>query len=117
MYETWQGQYNCGIFQGDSISPLSICLSLIPITNELNKTKYGCEIYEETINHLFHTDDLNLYAKNGKELEVLFITVKPFSDGIGIDLGQDKCAKTTFIQGKIAWTIAVELDIDTAFVN
>ena len=105
---------NCGIFQWYSISPLLFCLSLIPLTNKFNKTKYGYEIYEETINHLFHIDDLNLYAKNCKELEGLFFTVKPFSDDIGIELGLDKCAKTTFIQGKHTRTTAVELDINTA---
>ena len=29
---------NCGIFQGDSLSPLLFCLELIPLTNELNNT-------------------------------------------------------------------------------
>ena len=43
---------NCGIFQGDPLSPLLFCLSLIPLTNELNNTKYGYEIYEKTISPL-----------------------------------------------------------------
>ena len=71
---------NCGIFQGDSLSPLSFCLSLIPLTNELNNTKYGYENYEKAINHLFYMhDDLKLYAKNDKELEGLLSTVKQFN--------------------------------------
>ena len=67
---------NCGIFQGDSLSPLLFCLSLIPLTNKLINTKYGYEISENTINHLFNMDDLKLYAKNDKELESLLSTVK-----------------------------------------
>ena len=35
---------NCIIFHGDSLSPLLFSLSLIPLTNELNNTKYGYEI-------------------------------------------------------------------------
>ena len=78
---------NYGIFIGDSISPQSFCLSLIPLTNELNNTKYGYEIHEETINHLFYMDGLKLYAKNDKELEGLIFTVKQFSDDVGMDSG------------------------------
>ena len=81
---------------------------LIPLTNELNNTKYGYEIYEKTINHLFYMDDLKLYAKNDKELESLHSTVKQFSDDIGMEFGLDKRAKATFIKGKLTRTTAVE---------
>ena len=104
---------NCGIFQGDSLSPLLFCFSLVPPTNELNNTKYGYDIYEETINHLFYMDDLKLYAKNEKEREGLLSTVKQFSHDIGMEFGLDKCAKETFIKGKLTRTTAVELGIDT----
>ena len=70
---------NCGIFQGDSLSPLLFCLLLLPLTNELNNTKNGYEIYEKAINHLFYMDDLKLYAKNDKKLAGLLSTVKQFS--------------------------------------
>ena len=104
---------NCGIFQGNSVSPLLFCLSLIPLTNELNNTKYGYEIYEKKINHLFYMDDLKLYAKNDKELECLLSTVKQFSDDIGMEFGLDKCLKATFIKDKLTRTTTIELDIDT----
>ena len=103
---------NCGIFQGDSLSPLLFCLSLIPLTNELNNTKYGYEIYEKTINNLFHMDYLKLYAKNDKKLEGLLSTVKQFSDDLGMEFRLDKCAKATFRKDKPTRTTAVELDID-----
>ena len=38
---------NSGIFQGDSLFLLLFCLPLTPLTNELNNTKYGHEIYEK----------------------------------------------------------------------
>ena len=102
---------NCGILQGDSLSPLLFCSSLIPITNGLNNTKYGYEIYEKTINNLFYMNDLKLYARNDKELEDLFPAVKQFSDYIGVEFGLDKCAKATFRKGKLTRATAVELDI------
>ena len=69
--------------------------------------KYGDEIYEKTINHLFYMNDLKLYAKNGKELEGLLPTVKQFIDDIGMEFGLDKCAKATFIKGKFTRTTPV----------
>ena len=77
---------NCRIFQGDSLSPLLLCLSLIPLTNELNNTKYGYQIYGKAINHLFYIDDLKLYAENDKELEGLLSTAKQFIDDVGMEL-------------------------------
>ena len=55
---------NSGIFQGDSLSPILFCVTLIPIWNLLNNTGYGYKIYDNTINHLFYMDDLKLFAKN-----------------------------------------------------
>ena len=103
---------NCGIFQGVSLPSLLFCLSLIPLTNELNNTKYGYEIYEKTINNLFHMDYLKLYAKNDKKLGGLLSTVKQFSDDLGMEFRLDKCAKATFRKDKPTRTTAVELDID-----
>ena len=69
---------------------------------------------KKPINRLFYMDDLKLYAKNDKESEGLLSTVKQFSDDIGMEFGLDKCAKATFIKGKLTRTTAAELDIDTA---
>ena len=77
------------------------------LTNELNNTKYGYEIMK------FYMDDLMLHAKNDKELEGLLSTVKKFSDDIAVEFGLDKCAKATFIKGKLTRTTAVELDVGT----
>ena len=95
------------------MSPLLFCLALVPLSYELNNTGYGYNIYEEKINHLFYVDDLKLYGKNDYVLEGLLRTVKTFSDGIGMTLGLDKCAKATFIRGKLKSTSSIVLDIDT----
>ena len=58
----------CGIFQGDSLSPLLFCMALIPLSQLLNSTGYGYKIMEKKINHLFYMDDLKLYAQNDGEL-------------------------------------------------
>ena len=58
-------------------------------------------------------DDLKLYAKINYELEGLLRTVKTFSDDIGMTFGLDKCAKATFIRGKLKSTSSIVLHIDT----
>jgi len=103
----------CGIFQGDSFSPLLFCMALIPLSQLLNNTGYGYKIMDKKINHLFYMDDLKLYAQNDDELERLLKTVKDFSDDIGMKFGLDKCAKATFKQGKLVTSDNIKLSIDT----
>ena len=104
---------NCGIFQGDSLSPLLFCLCLIPLTMELNRANLGYKISEKSISHLFYMDDLKLYAKNDSDLEGLLQIVKSYSDDICMEFGLEKCAKATFKRGKLVSTSHVQLDNDT----
>ena len=75
--------------------------------------KYGYEIYEKTINHLFYMDAEMVYATNDKKHERPLSTAKHFSDDVGMEFGQHKCPKETFIKGKLTRTAAAELDIST----
>ena len=103
----------CGIFQGDSLSTLLFCISLIPLSIQLNNAGYGYQIMGKSINHLFYMDDLKLFARNDNELTGLLDTVKKFSDDIGMQVGVDKCVKVTFIKGKIAKTENITLIVST----
>ena len=108
------GKIKRGIFQGDSLSPLFFCLVLILHSNELNNTGYGYKTFDRTINHLFYMDDLKLFAKNDQDLEDLLNTVKEFSNDIGMEFRLYKCAKASFVRGKLPKTSSINLDIDTA---
>ena len=55
-------------------------------------------------------DDLILYGKNDQELDGLLKTLNTFSDNIGMTFGLDKCAKATFIRGKLKYTSIIVLD-------
>ena len=101
----------CGIFQGDSLLPLLFCISLIPLSIEFSNAGYGCQITIKSIDHLFHMDDLNLFARNNSELTGLLDTVKHFSDDIGMQFGLNKCAKVTFKKGKVVKTENIILDV------
>ena len=47
-------------------------------------------------------DDLKLYARYEKSLESLVQTVHMFSNGIGMEIGAEKCAVLTMKQRKMA---------------
>jgi len=57
-------------------------------------------------------DNLKLYARNNNQLETLLHTVKQYSNDIRMDFGLDKCAKATFIKGKLISSNNIKLDKD-----
>ena len=73
----------CGIFQGDSLSPLLIALVMIPLTLMLRQTKASYELEKggKKINHLLFVDDLKLFAKNEDQIDSLVNTVRMFFRG------------------------------------
>ena len=100
-----------GIFQGDSLSPLLFTMSLNPLSQELQKTRYGYQLDEQTqINHLFYVDDLKLYATSDNQLTGLMNTVKNVSDDIKMEFALDKCAKASLKRGKKVAAEAIPLN-------
>jgi len=70
LIETEDIKIQCGIFQGDSLSPLLFCICWIPLTEQLNRLNTGYEehITKTKISHLLYMDDLRLIAKSEEEL-------------------------------------------------
>ena len=66
LIETEDIKIQCGIFQGDSMSPLLFCICLIPLTEPLNRLNTGYEEHttKTKISHLLYMDDLKLIAKS-----------------------------------------------------
>ena len=92
----------CGIFQGDSLSPILFIICLIPLSKLLEMNNMGYKINSENIiNHLLYMDDLKLYAKNDQEIDALTNTVRIFSTDINMKFGFQKCAKVTINKGKM----------------
>ena len=93
---------NCGIFQGDSISPLLFYLALNPLSEVIKTTKFGYTTKSgELIQHLLYMDDLKLYSKNERDLNSLMSTVYLFSSDIGMRINVDKSAKLIVSCGRI----------------
>lgn len=95
----------CGIFQGDTLSPLWFCLALNLLSKLLNKSKYGYIINKTRnckINHQLYMDDLKLFAANREEMRRLLEIVSSFSQTIGMEMGLDKCAVLDVKRGRVA---------------
>jgi len=69
LIETEDIKIQCGIFQGDSLSPLSSCICLIPLTEQMNRLNTGYEEHttKTKILYLLYMDDLKLIAKSEEE--------------------------------------------------
>jgi hypothetical protein len=52
------------------LSPLLYCIALIPLTDELNRSKCGYQVHgtERKISHLLYMDDLKLILRSEEEL-------------------------------------------------
>ena len=86
-------------------------MSLNPLSQELQKTRYGYQLDEQTkINHLFYVDDLKLYATSDNQLTGLMNTVKNVSDEIKMEFALDKCAKASLKRGKKVAAEAIPLN-------
>jgi hypothetical protein len=58
-----------GVFQGDSLSLLLFCLTLVPLTNKLNKQGTEYEVKgKNKDSYLFCMDDLKLFSRDESEL-------------------------------------------------
>nr|CAI5837629.1 unnamed protein product [Callosobruchus analis] len=93
-----------GVFQGDSLSPLLFCISLLPLSIALKNTKgYSCGTpnhRRHKVTHLFYMDDLKLYASGQRDLQRALRVVQEYSHAIGMEFGTDKCAMVHLKKGR-----------------
>ena len=64
-------QIRRGIFGGDSLLPLLVCTTFIPLTNERKRADCGYQVHEteRKISHLFYVDDLKLLGTNENDMK------------------------------------------------
>ena len=76
-----------GIFQGDSLSPLLLVLSIIPLSLILRKVNASIERgkKEYMLNHLLFMDNFKLFSKSEEQIDTLEIIVHVFSTDIGME--------------------------------
>ena len=100
-----------GIFQGDALSPLLFIIAMMPLNHILRKCIAGYKLSgsQEKINHLMYMDDIKLFSKNEKELEIFIHAVRIYSQDIGTESGTEKCAMFVMKSGKRHMTDGMEL--------
>jgi len=92
-----------GIFQGVSLSPLLFVIAMLPLCSVLNESTSGYQLSKEEgkIPHLLFIDDMKLYGRNEKEINLLAHSVRVFSSDIGMGFGIEKCAVIVMKRGKM----------------
>ena len=82
-------EIQCGILQGESLSPLLFLISSIPFTEQLNKMNKGYEAHttKTKVSHLLYMDELKLIGKTQEELQKQMQAVRTFSDDIHMEFG------------------------------
>ena len=93
----------CGIFQGDSLSPLLFIMALMPLSLLLNKSGKGYLLQREhhRVSHLVYMDDIKLFASSRQRLDSLLTMLSLFSEDICMKFGYSKCNILTLTKGVI----------------
>ena len=95
MFQRW-------LFQGDSLSPLLLCLIIVFISHALRKMVQFKVLYLDTsVMHFFFVDDLKVYAENQKVLGDTVKVADRVSHAVGMELGLQKCAIAHIKCGKV----------------
>jgi hypothetical protein len=92
------------VFQGDSLSHLLFFISLIPLTEQLNKLNTGYEEHttRTEIPHTLYMNNLKLMGKTEEELQKQMQTVWNFSDDdMLMKFRLDICTKIVLKKGKL----------------
>jgi hypothetical protein len=97
----------------ETLSPLLLCIGLIPLTEQLNRLNTGLEEHtaKTKLSHLLYMDDLKLISKS-EELQKKIQRVTTFSDAIHMESGLDRCTKIIFKKGKLVYSQNLVVDIN-----
>ena len=80
-----------GILQGDSLSPLLFTLQINPLTTYLyqhvKSESNGKIMFKQTL----YVDDIILFAKKKRDMEIAHRYLTLFIEGIGLELNHEKC--------------------------
>ena len=85
-------EINCGVHQGDVLSPTLFILFLAPLLWKLKNTQTGFPINSEKINNLDFADDITLIGTTKKEIKECFKIVSDFANDFHIDINAKKSA-------------------------
>ena len=101
-----------GIFQGDTLSPLLFVIGLIPLSHTLQKVNTGYQLgkgWRKKTNQLVFMDDMKLYWNSEKEAERVTNNTRIFLKEIAMEFDISNCAHVTMKAGKLVSVGGMEL--------
>ena len=92
-------------------APLPFVICLIPLSFILCKVNAGYQFRKggPTVNHLLYMDDLKLFGKTEKQLDVLVNTVRIYSEDIRMEFGIKKCGVLVMKKGRYHHSEGIEM--------
>lgn len=98
-------EYKRGIFQGDSLSPLLFCLTMLPLQAALDRWTDGVQIGIKhdaplKVTHQLYVDDLKIYAIGAAKLKGAIENVLDWSKSMNMSVGLAKCAQAHTVNPK-----------------
>lgn len=90
-----------GVMQGDTLSPLLFCLTILPISSYLRHEVGPCylstnpseeELTQQGKNHIFYMDDLKIYTRKHQQMVKIKKGLTEVAHDLGLGLNLKKCA-------------------------
>ena len=96
--------YKRDLFQGDALSPLLYCLTILPLSHalkKLNNYRIRRSTVKGSIAHMLYMDDLKLYAESPAALTEALSVVDRVASAVGMKLGLKKCGVAHMQKGRV----------------
>ena len=114
----------CGIYQGDSLSPTLFGLAFIIISYTIRQMKLGYipgppgnRNSNQMKTHGLLMDDLKVYSTSHQQLEKVIQQTAYVMEKTGLNLGLDKCSVLTIKAGKECTTKSVKITDEKIIVG
>ena len=108
----------CGVKQGDPLSPALFALYINDLIEKLNDAKKGVRCGSQIVSALFYADDIVIMAENAKDLQIQLNIVNEWCKTWRMELNQDKTKVLHFRPGSAPQTSCTfkcgELNIELA---
>ena len=99
-YSTAKIPLKCGVFQGDTLSPILFLIAINPILKFLEtKKRFGYKFRGNSINTLAYADDISLIFSNQRSAQRLLNEIDTLFTKMGLQLKPEKCKSLSIVKG------------------